>query len=81
MLFPPRHCVSAVLVAVIVMKDHFGPTNAVGLAVVIVGVLLFNFYKYRKIVHGELQVVSQWGCTCDGTRVTVSTEKWQCHAE
>ncbi len=38
----------AVVVAVIVFQDRFGPINGVGLGVVILGVVLFNYHKYVK---------------------------------
>ena len=38
-----------VLAAVVVMGDEFGVINAIGLAVVISGVVLFNVYKLQKI--------------------------------
>ena len=41
----------AVCAAVLIMGDHFGPINFVGLLIVILGVLLFNLYKYRKILQ------------------------------
>lgn len=53
----------AVIAAVIIMGDSFGPVNAVGLGIVIMGVLLFNWHKYRRIAHvsggrcGELQSI------------------------
>lgn len=37
----------------VVFHDHLGTLNAVGLLVVILGVLLFNWYRYRRIQAGE----------------------------
>jgi drug/metabolite transporter (DMT)-like permease len=45
--------VLTVLVAVLLLGDHFTPANALGLAVVIVGVALFNLYKYRRLVQAQ----------------------------
>jgi hypothetical protein len=48
-----------VIAAVIVFGDHFGVINGVGLCVVIFGVVLFNFYKYRLMMQvGALAVMS-----------------------
>eukprot|EP00798_Chlamydomonas_sp_ICE-L_P015942 gene15942-22074_t len=46
--------VVTVIAAVLVMGDTFGPVNTVGLIIVIFGVVLFNWYKYQKIMHGEI---------------------------
>ncbi len=39
----------AVVVAVLVFGDHFGAVNGVGLAIVILGVVLFNVHKYQRM--------------------------------
>lgn len=52
--FLPFTQVVVVIAAVVLMGDHFGPENVVGLCIVILGVVLFNVYKYRKIRAGEL---------------------------
>lgn len=49
--------VITVLVAVAVFGDHLGPVNFLGLLVVIMGVALFNYYKFRKVRSGEIQVI------------------------
>lgn len=46
----------AVLAAVLIMGDRLTAINTVGLAIVIVGVLLFNCYKYRKMRTGQTPV-------------------------
>ena len=38
-----------VLAAVVIMGDSFGYVNAVGLTIVIFGVILFNMYKLQKL--------------------------------
>lgn len=40
--------VCAVIAAVLIFHDRFGPINGVGLAIVIVGVVLFNLYKMKR---------------------------------
>lgn len=51
--------VVTVLAAVVIMGDHFGLMNGIGLVIVMVGILLFNWYKYSKIKIGELQQTSR----------------------
>jgi hypothetical protein len=41
--------VVTVITAVIVFGDKFGPVNGVGLFIVIAGVLLFNWFKLRRL--------------------------------
>lgn len=48
--------VVTVVAAVIIMGDPFGPVNVLGLIVVISGVMLFNYYKYRRVKAGELRI-------------------------
>lgn len=48
--------VVTVLAAVAIMGDKLTPVNSVGLCIVIVGVLLFNRYKYHKMKQGEIPV-------------------------
>ncbi|GFR51880.1 hypothetical protein Agub_g14358, partial [Astrephomene gubernaculifera] len=45
--------VVTVLAAVVVLGDQLTPVNGLGLAVVIAGVLLFNYYKYRKLKQAQ----------------------------
>ncbi|GMH45347.1 hypothetical protein BSKO_13304 [Bryopsis sp. KO-2023] len=40
--------VVTVLAAVMLFGEDFGPVNAIGLAILIGGVSLYNFYKYKK---------------------------------
>ncbi len=46
------------MAAVAFLGERFTVINAVGLCILIAGVVLFNFLKYRKIRAGELAVHS-----------------------
>ena len=48
----------AVLAAVLFLGEHFSEVNAVGLCVLILGVVLFNVTKYRKMKRPTLERVS-----------------------
>ncbi|PNW80817.1 hypothetical protein CHLRE_07g330850v5 [Chlamydomonas reinhardtii] len=45
--------VVTVLAAVVIMGDELTLVNSLGLVIVIVGVLLFNWYKYRRLQQPE----------------------------
>lgn len=49
--------VVTILAAMMFFGDHLGVINGVGLVIVILGVLLFNAYKYRKLKVGEIQAI------------------------
>ena len=49
----PAH---AVMAAVTFLGERFTVINGVGLCILIAGVVLFNFLKYRKIKAGEVAV-------------------------
>ncbi|KAJ7562488.1 hypothetical protein O6H91_03G071100 [Diphasiastrum complanatum] len=46
--------VVTIIVAVFFFGDHFTVLTAVGLAIIIIGVSLFNWFKYQKLVEGKL---------------------------
>jgi hypothetical protein len=43
-----------VLAAIAVFGEHLGAVNGLGLAVTVLGVALFNLYKYSKVRAGEI---------------------------
>ena len=51
-----RHRAHAVMAAVAFLGERFTVINGVGLCILIAGVVLFNFLKYRKIRAGEVAV-------------------------
>ena len=44
-----------VLAAVFFFGEHFGPINALGLAILLTGISLYNYTKYQKIKQGEIK--------------------------
>lgn len=43
-----------VLAAIVVFGERLGAVNGLGLGVTIVGVIMFNIYKYQKVKSGEI---------------------------
>lgn len=35
--------------------EHFGPINALGLAILLTGISLYNYTKYQKMKQGEIK--------------------------
>lgn len=54
-LTPPSHVpIRTVLAAVIIMGDRLGLLNSLGLLIVILGVLLYNWHKYQRMRSGQI---------------------------
>lgn len=51
----------AVMAGVIVMGDQFGFINGVGLVIIIVGVLLYHWHKYRRVRYSDVAAGRQAG--------------------
>ena len=47
--------VSAVVAAVLFLGEEFYLINAMGLAVLVMGVFWFNYTKYKKVAAGEIK--------------------------
>jgi solute carrier family 35 protein C2 len=63
-----------VLAAVVVFGERLGAVNGLGLGVTVVGVLLFNLYKYGRVRAGEIAAAQvrggEGGCwRCRGGRL------------
>ena len=59
------------LAAVIFLGEHLTYINCIGLVVLVLGVALFNYTKYKKVVTGQAV----------GTRAPVDYEKGELKAE
>ena len=44
----------AVLAAVLFLGEHLTYVNCIGLVVLVMGVALFNYTKYRKVIMGQV---------------------------
>ena len=61
----------AVLAAVLFLGEHLTAINCVGLVVLVLGVALFNYTKYKKVITGQAM----------GTRTAQGHEKGELRAE
>ena len=63
----------AVMAAVTFLGEEFSAVNALGLLILIFGVLLFNYTKYKKIISGQAKVPATRARGLDGPQKVASS--------